>query len=328
MPANAQTDISDTGQMVASVGRQGTDDFASLLESGGGGQQQQTEQRVSVDETVTPENGSVVKKTLPQQGAADNTQQRQTQQTQQQVVVPAKPAGVDPELLEQIVASAVRGTQAAQQQSRAEPEKALSAQEFNAKYGIPEINETTVAAILDADPKKAAVALQQLLMANLRAGVLMGRDLSEASIAKTRTEFEPHVRSWKEHQAAQADRAAEDRFFTTHKDLAGERDLVLDTILPKFKALVADGSIKFRDEAHAFQQVADATRKLTARMNKQGAAATQSGQQSQQSQQSQSQQQQGTGGRQMAAASTTGQGGTGAGSAKSDEEAIFGSDWR
>lgn len=301
----------------------------------GGGQQQQQQQAPQQQPQVHPTGAGP--SNVPSKKADDGQQQQQggQQQTQQQggnqqQTQQSATSAIDPSVLEQIVQAAARGATAAQQgnQQQQQQQKDLSPEEFNARYGLVTVTEAHMARLMDQDPKKAAAELNNILQSNLRAAVLMARDLTQTEFAKVRGEYEPHVSSWKAFQAEQREAQMQERFYKAHPDLVNEKELVKE-MTDAIRARVLSGQIAFKTEAEVFQAVGEASRKLLARMNKQ---ANGSGSGGQQSNQSQHQQQQGQGqsssSRQMTAASAAGQSGGGQTAGSSEEQKIFGENWK
>ena len=318
----------DTGQEQGPLSNQGANEFTEMI----GKQPGDTSQAQGAQ--GSGQGGGTPQKTAAQADKTGQQQQGQGDQGQQQggdgtgVTKTAATATLTKEELASIVDSAVRGgTQAAAAAASSSPQvrqdaKELTPAEFNAKYGIVTITPEHMQALLDTDPKKAAVVLNNLLQAQLRAGVLMSKDLFEAELQKMRGEFEPHLRSWQTQQAKIADQEAEESFFKSFPDLKDERELVMemkDAVLARINSgqhnFGKPGTPEFGQKA--FQAVAEASRKLVARMNKQTSGATK--------QQSSSQ---GQGSRQMTAASAAGRSGTGQTAGTSDEAKIFGEDWK
>jgi hypothetical protein len=272
--------------------------------------------------------------TLPQQSqqSQQQTPPEQTQQTGQPgqseqgqtppTIPPAAPALATPaapvfdsRMLESVVEAAARGARGAQQ-AQQPTEKDLSPEEFNRKFGVVQVNESHIAALMDADPKKAAAVLNNLLQGSVAQAVRMANELHQAEFGRMREEITPHIQSWQQYQRERLDIQAKDRFFETNKDLLGEEDLVMtikDAILTK----VQSGQIRFTSEQEAFNAVATASRQLLTRMNKKTAAVggTQNTQTTGQNT-----------GRQMSTASAAGRSGTGQATALSDVEQIFGKD--
>jgi len=323
----------------------GHDELTSLIGDMGGnpkqghqsGQQQQGGGQQQTQQTVQPQihpsgagPSNVPSKKAADDGQQQGGQQQQSQQgdSQQQQQPQQKTTAIDPAVLEQIVQAAARGATAAQQGGQQQKSQDLSPEEFNARYGLVTVTDAHMAQILDQDPKKAAASLNSILQSNLRAAVLMARDLTQAELTKVRGEYEPHVKSWQSFQAEQREIQMQDRFYKAHPDLVNEKELVKE-MTDAIRARALTGQIQFKTEAEVFQAVGEASRKLLARMNKQ---ANGSGSGSQQPNQSQHQQQQGQGqsssSRQMTAASAAGQSGGGQTAGSSEEQRIFGENWR
>jgi hypothetical protein len=248
----------------------------------------------------------------PQTGTTPTGAEQQTQTP----TPPAAPSTtIDPKMLESIVSAAVRGSQP-QTQAVAQPEKQLTDEEFNKKFGVVSVTPEHIAQLLDQDPKKAAVALNNLLQGVARQAVLMNQELTAAEVSRMRGEIDPHIKSWQTYQREVREQQVEAKFFKTYPDLANERDLVM-TIKDSLIAKVQAGQLTFASEDEALKAVATATAATLARLNKTAATAgtTQNTQTTGQNT-----------GRQMSAASTAGRSGTGQATAKSDVEQIFGND--
>jgi hypothetical protein len=244
------------------------------------------------------------------------TQPVASQQTQQ--------TGIDPKLIEEIVSASVRGANAANQtkgeiHQQTKDAAEMSPEQFNQKYGIVQVTPAHIAQLLDADPAKAAAALNNLLINNTRSAVLMAKDIIEAQLKAARSEYEPHVQSWQSYQQRQAEDARQNKFYTKYPQLANEKELVqemIDSLTAKKQA----GQVAFQTEDQVFQAVADASMKLLARMNKQAAPAQGNPATSTNGQSSTT--------RQMASAASPGRSGTGQATKVSDEESVFGADYR
>lgn len=314
MSAETTSGTQDTGLAPSPLETQGGDDFSSLI----GGQESsvkttQTKETTQQDPSQTP-------KTISKPVEAEKTgtgQQQQTPQTGQQT----QQAGIDPKVIEDIVAASTRGVQKAtaeKAEQRAEDKKEMSPAEFNAKYGITPVTPAHIAAILDQDPAKAAAALNDLMVAAVRSAVLMSKDVFESQLAKQRAEVEPHLKSWQSFQARQREEAAQTAFYAKYPDLKDERELVQEMI-DSIKAKKDAGVVSFSSDEQVFEAVAAASRKLLARMNTQAQGA---------SGKSTAQQNNGQPQRQMAQVSTSGRSGTGQTAAKSDVDEVFGADAR
>lgn len=301
----------------APIQNKGSDDFASLVGGPDGQQAQTTSGEVQGGAVPT-------KRADATEGAqaAPAGEGQQTQQTQQ-TAAPAQgtqSTGIDPKVIEEIVAASARGaaagTQQAAQRQVADAAK-MTPEEFNQKYGIQTITEAHIAAILDQDPKKAAHALNTLLVGAIRSAVLMSQDVVDARLKATKAEYDPVVTSWRKFEAERVEQKAQENFYKLYPDLVEEKELVAE-MTNAVKARVDAGAARFTNNEEAFKAVADASRKLLARMNKQASG----GAQANASTQTQTNQ------RQMAALSTAGRQGTGQTATKSDVELVFGADAR
>lgn len=240
-------------------------------------------------------------------------------------VTPAKQAPTEtPEQRSALIASVVKATLDGSRQPEKVATRQISDEEFNKKFGVQNITEAHIQQILDADPKKAAAALNGMLQGLNRQSLLMAQELFQAELAKQRAEFEPHVKSWTSYQKQQNEARVEQQFYIDHPALADEKDLVSE-IRDAMVLKVQQGQLKFATQQEANKAVADAAMKIVSRMQKpQGSAngTSSTGQSSQQTEQRP------TGGRQMSAASSAGRAGTGKAATLTDAEMIFGADAR
>lgn len=324
------------GQAVPSLNTRGNDEFASLVaETGGGSQQQGTTERTETKVIGTTEKPALEQTTLQKAAGAEQTQGTQQAGQQQTSTAAATTStgtpGIDKALLDQIVETSVRAAAGARDQQAAtaagaqvkKDQKELTAAEFNEKYQIQPINEATIQAILDADPKKGAAMLQQLFIRNMGSAVLMAKDVIENRMTAMREEMSPHLSSWTSFQKEQREAKLETDFYGTNKDLVNEKPLVKEMQDAIF-GRIASGQMKpFARPEDALKAVADATRAVLTRMGK----STNAGGSTAQTQSQQQGQGQQTHTRQMTAASTAGQSGAGHAAGKSDEETIFGRDY-
>jgi hypothetical protein len=329
MSAEQGTDLG-VGQAVPSLNNRGNDEFASLIGDTSGGQQSQQQQQT--ESTVTKHEGTaekpVLEQTTPKKAATDTTTGAAQQATTGAAAQPSP--GLDKAVLDQIVETATRAATSAADASATkqaaaqvkQDKKDLTPAEFNAKYHIEPITEAHMQAILDADPKKGAQMLNQLLIKNMSSAVLMAKDVIEHRLGAMREEMNPHVTSWQTFQREQREAKLESDFYTSNKDLVNEKPLVKEMQDAIF-GRIASGQLKpFATPQDALKAVADATRAVLTRMGKTpGAVGTT--QQSQQSSQSSQQ----THTRQMTAASSAGQSGAGTSAGQSDVEKIFGNDY-
>lgn len=319
MSAPNTSDSQDNGLAPAPLENQGNDDFSSML----AGEVQKTDSSGNLDQAANDPSKPPAPLSKP---AGKEPVQSQTGTTPAKAdAAPAvtQPSSIDPKLIEEIVSASVRGANAANQSKQEVKQQTKDAAEmtpdqFNQKYGIVQVTPEHIAQLLDADPKKAATALNNLLINNTRSAVLMAKDIIEAQLKQARAEYEPHVSSWQSYQAKAAEEARQNKFYTKYPELANEKELVqemIDSLTAKKQA----GQVAFQSEDQVFQAVADASKKLLARMNKQAApaqgnTAPNTGPQ--------------TSSRQMASAAAPGRSGTGQAAKVSDEEAVFGSDFR
>lgn len=323
----------DAGQAVPSLNNRGNNEFADILSGDTGknsGHVTDATTTESTAETGTSDKPELTKATLSKAAVKDDGTQSSTAPTSTQAAAATIAPGLDKAVLEQVVAAAVAGassaadarsTRAAAQQVK-QDKKELTAAEFNAKYEIPEINESVMQRILDQDPKKGAEMLKSLMLRQMGSAVLMAKDMMDKQMGEMRAEMKPHLDTWQAHQKAQREEKLETQFYSSNADLVNEKPIVKEMQDAIF-GRIASGQLKpFNTAEDALKAVADASRAVLARMGKQTSAGT-----VQQSQQQNRQGQGQTHTRQMTAASTAGQSGTGRAAGKSDEESIFGPDY-
>ena len=297
----------------ASVGDQGSQDFASMIGN-------PTPTPTTPTQTAVPsQNASTPASPAPtQEFVIDTTKGDAPVQTQTAPVVPQQShADIIKATADAIVNAQQRATQTQQQAQAPRTNADLSPQEFNNKFKVVQVTEKHVADLLNQDPKVAAASLNSLLQGTVQQAVLMALEIADANVAKVKSDFEPDINSWRSYENERRQKAAEDRFFKTHADLANERELVME-LKDAFIARVRAGQVSFKDETEAFSAVAAAARNILTRVRG-GAQGGQSanpatGQQAN--------------GRQMSAASSAGRSGTGAATAKSDVDLIFGAEAR
>ena len=263
-------------------------------------------------ETVTTQ--PVKKEGVQETAPAQETQVAKPAEATSAAPTTPKP-GIDPEMVRSIVEATAAGLEKKNAPQGRQPDRELTAQEFIAKYGIPQVDAKVMQAILDADPAKGAAAMQNLLLQAVRAGALISKDVYSADIQKFRSEVDPHISEFKSFQQQRAEEAAVKAFYSEYKDLVGEEALV-EEMTAALNARVISGQMKpFATQAEANKAVADAARKLVARMNKPGA-----GQGAAQPATPPT--------RQMSAALSAGRSGTGQPATKSVAEEVFGADAR
>lgn len=206
------------------------------------------------------------------------TQQHQVQPDPQQVQVqPSAPASAtltEADLTRIATAAAVGARAGAPQQSTQQTvaEPPMTDEQFAARYRTPVVTDATMQALMDADPKKGAAAMNALLKQTYTAALLMSNDLHAAEIAKLRSEVSPHVRAFQTFQQERAGIAQRERFNRAHADIAAEGELV-DEVRDSLEAKINRGELpRFTDEASAFKAVADNVRKLVARMGGAGSS--------------------------------------------------------
>lgn len=319
MSAPNTSDFQDNGLAASPLESQGNDDFSSMLS----GETQKPDTSGNIAQVANDPSKPPAPLSKP---AGKEPVQSQKGTTPKLESAPAvqQQSGIDPKLIEEIVNASVRGATAANQSRGEERQQVKDAAEmtpeqFNQKYGIVQVTPAHIAQLLDADPQKAAAALNNLLINNTRSAVLMAKDIVESQLKAARAEYEPHVQSWQSYQQRQIEEARQSKFYAKYPQLADEKELVqemLDSLAAKKQA----GIVSFQTEEQVFQAVADASMKLLARMNKQAAPA--------QGNPATSQNGQGSSTRQMAPAASPGRSGTGQATKVSDEEAIFGADYR
>jgi len=319
MSVQNTSDSQDNSLAPAPLENQGNDDFSSML----AGEVQKTDSSGNLDQAA---NDPSKPPAALSKAAPKDPVQSQTGTTPAQAATPAatQNSGIDPKLIEEIVNASVRGANAANQtkgevKQQTKDAAEMSPEQFNQKYGIVQVTPEHIAQLLDADPKKAAMALNNLLINNTRSAVLMAKDIIEAQLKAARSEYEPHVASWQSYQQRQAEDARQNKFYTKYPQLVNEKELVQEMI-DSLTAKKAAGAVTFQTEDQVFQAVADASMKLLARMNKQAAPAQGNTATNTNGQQ--------TSTRQMASAASPGRSGTGQAAKVSDEEAVFGSDFR
>lgn len=322
MSTNAaeQASTQDTGLAPAPLETQGGNDFASLL-----GKEGAQDTKVDTSSATVEQDASKPPKPISKPAGKEGEKVASQEGTTQQAA-PTTMSGIDPKVLEEIVAASTRGVQKATAESstataqQKKDAQQLTPEQFNAKYQIRTATVDDIKALLDQDPNKAVAAMNELLIANARTAVLMANDVFQAHLAKARGEYEPHVTAWKAHQAKLAEDRAQTTFYTKYPDLANEKELVQEMI-DALRAKRDAGTVSFQTDDQTFEAVAAASRKLLARMNTQangaGGTTAQSNNKGQQ-----------TSSRQMATASTAGRSGTGQTAAKSDVDEVFGADAR
>lgn len=226
-------------------------------------------------------------------------------------------AATNAELIHSVVEATVAGMSKREQQQVRQDQRELSPEEFNKKYGVVQITESHMQQILDADPKKGAAALNNIIQGAVRQAMLMQQDLTASELSRMRGEFEPHVKSWQSYQQEQREVSLQNEFYKLHPDLSDERPLV-EELTAAMVAKVQAGQLKISTKEEGFKAVADAAKKIVARMNKPvtNGGQTNAGGNS------------GAATRQMSAASSAGRAGTGQAAAKSDVELVFGNDAR
>ena len=314
MSAENKSDTQDTGLAPSPLETRGGDDFSAILS----GQEPSTKtttktETAEQDPSKPPATISKPVDMTKSDGGTTQTHKLPPQGTQT--------TGIDPKVLEEIVAASTRGVRkatATQTEQVKADKKELSPEEFNAKYGIQPVTPAHIAALLDQDPTKAAAALNNLLISTVRSAVLMSKDVFEAQLGRTRSEYEPHVRSWQAFQAKQREDAAQSAFYTKYPDLKDEKELVQEMI-DSIKAKKDAGAVSFSSDEQVFEAVAAASRKLLARMNTQASSASGKHTQTQNN---------GQPSRQMAQVSTSGRSGTGQTATRSDVDEVFGTDAR
>lgn len=329
------------------LGNQGASDFASLTtmsgangaQSGGGaganvqsppnnqGRNDQQTGTLPSKTAAEVQDGTTAQGDAGQGGDTGQTQ-TPTPGQQQQQTPPAQQQNQQQSTADIIKATAealvaAQGGRQGQQQNPPQ-EQQLTPEQFNQKYGVVQVTEQHMAAILGQDAKHAAATLNGIIQAAVKQAALMTLDVADARIGKVKSEFEPHISSWQKHQNEIKEQKAEQEFFKAYPDLAVERELVMemkDAVLAKVNA----GQLRFNSPQEAFNAVATATRNILKRMSP-GGTGTQSGQQ--QGGQGGGQQTPSPATRQMSGASSSGRSGTGQAAVKSDVESVFGADAR
>lgn len=296
---------------------QGSQDFGNSLgtpapqQGQQGGQGQQTQQGQPAQQGQQSQQG--------QQGQGQGTQVSQAAATSQQQQSQADIIKATVDATAQAMMRQQQSQQQIQQQARGSAD--LSPDEFNKKFQVVQITPEHVTALLDQDPKKGAAVLNNLIQGAVRQAVLMSQEIATGRISEVTEKYEPHIQSWQSYQQQVAAQQAEERFFKSHPDLAGERELVFE-MKDAFLAKKASGQINFSNEKEAFDAVANATRTILKRVNPQWRPAGQAGGGGATGAAGQPQ------GRQMSAASSAGHTGTGQAAAKNVVDEIFGADAR
>lgn len=310
----------------------GDSDFTDLIGGAGKGQQQQSGEGGQQQQQQQEAGGAPAAKTPSKPAGTEGEGKPKTEGAPATAGAegapvegekkPAATSSFDPKVIEDIVAASVagakRGSETPSKTEAAAPRQMTDA-EWNERYKIQTIDAKVITALMDTDPAKAAAVLNSIMTGNMRSAVLMAKDMFESQLKTYRDEVAPDISAWRTHQAEIREQKAQDAFYKKYPDLANERELVKE-MTDALHGKIKTGQISFKTEAEAFEAVAQASRKLLARMNKSGGnGAAGTGTQSQQQQQSSS--------RQMTAASSAGHQGTGRTATPSDEEKIFGKDW-
>lgn len=236
------------------------------------------------------------------------------------VAKPAETAADRSALIADVVKATLAGSRPAEQ--RPAPQK-ISDEDFNKKFGVMNVTDAHIQQLLDADPKKAAAALNTMFQGLNRQSLLMAQELFESRMTEMQAKFTPHVESWTRYQREQNEAKVEQQFYTAFPALVDEKDLVAE-IRDAMVLRVQSGQLKFSSQTEANKAVADAAMKIVSRMQKpQGDAAgdTTRGQTASTAKPN-------SGGRTMAAASSAGRAGTGKTAELSVAEQIFGADAR
>lgn len=261
-----------------------------VMDQGQGGSQGQGQG------TQTPGGDNVVsRRPAPQEPAISAQQQAApTIPTQQQGA--ASGTTVPQQSTAELIRAAVESTAAAVRQSipapAQPPPRQMSDAEFAAHYGIPQVDAKGLERLFDKDPNAAAAFLNDVLRQTQTATLRMAQDLYKAEMQSRMTTLQPRLSQMEQFIAAENERRAGERFYTSYPNLRGEEPLVKE-ILDATQAKIQRGELKFSNESEAFKFIADSAAKLTARM----APAAGSGSPSQQGRQNPQ-------GRQMATASS------------------------
>jgi len=295
----------------SSIGNQGSQDFNSLVGGSDGGQrgQSHTEQKAP----VTPADYAPAAQV--QEPAMQDNQQPATTTPAAPTAVPQQSQADIIKATAEAIVNAQRAAQPQQPQAAPRTNQDLSPEEFNRKFGVTRANEQLVQTILGSDPKAAAAALDTYGQNLVKQAVLMALEVADASVAKVKGEFEPHINSWQQYHQTVREKALEQEFFTAHPDLANERELVKE-MTDAMMAKKAAGQLQINNKQEAFSAVATATRHI---LTKYGWNGKGGGQQAPATGQATP-----TGGRQMSAASSAGRSGSGTATAKTDVDAVFG----
>lgn len=260
--------------------------------------------------------GTLPQKDVSKDGVGDKTG---TEEVVQQKAAPAETAADRSALIADVVKATLAGSRPAEQ--RAAPAK-ISDEDFNKKFGVLNVTDSHIQQLLDADPKKAAAALNTMFQGLNRQSLLMAQELFESRMKEMQDKFTPHVESWTRYQREQNEAKVEQQFYTDHPALADEKDLVAE-IRDAMVLRVQSGQLKFSSQTEANKAVADAAMKIVTRMQKPQGDAAGDGTRAQTASTAKP-----NVGRQMASASSAGRAGTGKAPQLSVAEEIFGADAR
>lgn len=303
------------GNPVEGLAGQGESDFASVIGT------QDKAQSPGAAQT----GGTKPRSALPQKDVANIPEGEPSNPVVAPVKV-ASPAPSQADLIRDTVAAtaaAFKQTAAPTTQQRQRTPQEEEA-EFNQKYGVVRIDPTEMAQLFDQDPKKAAAWFENKLQAVARQALLMGKELGSSEIGQIRAEYEPKIKAWDAYQQRQYEEKIETDFYKEHADLADERDLV-ETVKSDLINRVKSGQLKFPDQKSANNAVAEATRKIVARMNK---PVTPDAQQTPGAKPTGKPATVAPAVRQMSGASSPGRSGTGKAAALTDAELVFGTEAR
>lgn len=189
-----------------------------------------------------------------------------------------------------IIRAAVESTAQAMTKSQGQTagmeraQKEMTQEEFETRYGITKYDAKHLERLFDKDPAKAAQVLNELQKNAYTAAIRMSNDLIEARMTAEQGKYAQRFQKVEAFIAEQTEARANDRFYKAFPDLVPESPVVQE-ILDAVQARLKDKTLPaFKNEADAFQFVADATnRKIAAMREKYGGTprGTPSGQQSQ-----------------------------------------------
>lgn len=309
--ASQQTTVSPASQGSQGQSDSHITDTKSIFGGGGGSEESsQSQGQNQTQQTQQTQTQEPAQQSQTQQQQSANT----TATTTAPTPPPAQPAPVDVKTLAQSIVQAQ--AEAQRQNQVAAQNQGLTEDQFNQKYGIVPITENHIRAIFDQDPKKAAMALQQVLDAKVRQAVLMAQGVISPELSNFREQLSPVQQMIKTQQEEQL----WSEFSTFAQDLKEERQLVTELV----QAHLARKTAFPGGKQEAFKTVAEQARSLIARLRGQ-TGTTQQTQQTSNTQQSQSSaQSHRPSGRTMTPTLTGGRSASGTKATPSDAQMIFG----